>query len=180
MLTSRVYPRLILCALVGCTALAHQAHAGYDQTEDFARVLSSRAIYRSVEDRVPQQRCWTETVHEDSRSDNSPTGAIVGGVVGGALGHAVGHGSGNKKIGTAVGVVLGATLGNEAAKNRANADDGGYRERERCQETSRTERREEIIGYDVDYQYQGRTYSTRMDHQPGSRIRVAVRVEPLE
>ena len=42
------------------------------------------------------------------------------------------------------------------------------------------ERREEIIGYDVDYQYQGRTYSTRMDHQPGSRIRVAVRVEPLE
>lgn len=177
MLSSRAIPFLIVSALVGSVGFAPRVFAaGYDQTEDFARVLSSRPIYRSVEERIPQQRCWTESVREESSSDNSP----VGGVVGGALGHAVGHGHSNKKIGTAVGAVLGATVGNEVAKNRAQANDGGYRERERCQETSRTERREEVIGYDVDYQYQGRTYSTRMDHQPGSRIRVAVRVEPLE
>lgn len=181
MLSSRAFSRLILCALAGSAGLTHRAvAAGYDQTEDYARVVSSRPIYRSVEERIPSQRCWTETVREEPRNENSPAGAIVGGVVGGALGHAVGHGSSNKKIGTAVGAVLGATVGNEVSKNRAHADEGGYRERERCQETSRTERREEIIGYDVDYQYQGRTYSTRMDHQPGSRIRVAVRVEPLE
>jgi uncharacterized protein YcfJ len=181
MLTSRALPRWFLCILVGNAGLAHIASAGYEESEDYARVLNSRPIYRTVEERVPQQRCWTETVHEDSRSDNSPAGAIVGGVVGGALGHAVGHGNSNKKIGTAVGVVLGATVGNEVSKNRAQANDnGGYRERERCQDSSRTERREEIIGYDVDYQYQGRTYSTRMDHRPGNRIRVAVRVEPLE
>jgi uncharacterized protein YcfJ len=182
MLSSRTLPRWFfyaLTGLAGSVGAVQYASAGYDQTEDFARVLNSRPIYRSVEERVPQQHCWTESVREESHG-NSPAGAIVGGVVGGALGHAVGHGSGNKKIGTALGVVLGATVGNEVSKNRAEADDGSYRERERCQDSSRTEHHEEIIGYDVDYQYQGRTYSTRMDHQPGSRIRVAVRVEPLE
>ena len=98
MLSSRAIPRLILCALVGGVGLTHQAiAAGYDQTEDFARVVSSRPIYRSVEERIPQQRCWTESVREEPRNENSPAGAIVGGVVGGALGHAVGHGSGNKR-----------------------------------------------------------------------------------
>ncbi len=175
-----MFSRLTLCIAVAFSGITLKAQASYEEEVDYARVVSTRPIYRSVEERIPQQRCWTETVREERREHNSPAGAIVGGVVGGALGHAVGHGSSNKKIGTAVGAVLGATVGNEVARNRVNAQSGEYRERERCQESSRTERREEVVGYDVDYQYQGRTYSTRMDHRPGSRIRVAVRVEPIE
>lgn len=164
-----------------CGSCATVSWADYEQTEDFARVLSSRPIYRTIEDRVPQERCWNETVREETRSEGtSPAGAIVGGVVGGALGHAVGHGSSNKKIGTAVGVVLGATVGNQVARDRAQHEEVSYRDRERCQTSHAIERRQEIVGYDVDYQYLGRTFSTRMDHNPGNRIRVAVRVEPLE
>lgn len=169
-------------SVVLCASCASVSWADYDQTEDYARVISSRPVYRTVEDRVPQERCWNETVREESRSEGpSPAGAIVGGVVGGALGHAVGHGSSNKKIGTAVGVVLGATVGNQVARDRAQGgDEVTYRDRERCQTSHAVERRQEIVGYDVDYQYLGRTFSTRMDHNPGNRIRVAVRVEPLE
>lgn len=167
---------------LGALSLAQPGQAGYEQTEDFARVLSSRPIYRTFEERIPREHCWTESVREETPApSNSPAGAIIGGVVGGALGHAVGHGSSNKKIGTAVGAVLGATVGNEVSKNRSTGgEDVSYRDRERCQTRHEVERRQEIIGYDVDYQYQGRTYSTRMDREPGSRIRVAVRVEPIE
>jgi len=33
-------------------------------------------------------------------------------------------------------------------------------------------------GYNVTYRYQGRTYSTQMDHRPGKRIPVNVSVSP--
>lgn len=37
---------------------------------------------------------------------------------------------------------------------------------------------ESLIGYQVTYQYAGRTYQTRTDHHPGDRIRVRVDVRP--
>jgi uncharacterized protein YcfJ len=38
---------------------------------------------------------------------------------------------------------------------------------------------ERIDGYRVEYRYQGRTYVTRMGHDPGERIRVRVDVSPV-
>lgn len=35
-----------------------------------------------------------------------------------------------------------------------------------------------VSGYDVTYEYAGRTYHTRTDHHPGDRIRVRVDVRP--
>jgi uncharacterized protein YcfJ len=38
---------------------------------------------------------------------------------------------------------------------------------------------EELAGYRVTYQYAGETYSTTLDHDPGSRLRVSVNVTPI-
>jgi uncharacterized protein YcfJ len=38
---------------------------------------------------------------------------------------------------------------------------------------------EQVVGYDVTYEYNGRTYSTRTDAHPGDRIQVAVSVAPV-
>ncbi len=177
-ISSRVLAQL--CVVV-CGSYATVSFADYGETEDYARVVSARPVYRTVENRVPQERCWNETVREESRSEgNSPAGAIVGGVVGAALGHSVGRGGDNKKMGTAAGAVLGAVVGNQVGKSHSGGDEVTYRDRERCETSNSVERREQIVGYDVEYQYMGHTYNSRMDHKPGNRIRVAVRVEPLE
>lgn len=177
MLSKRYFGFLTLLAF---GATPWQAFADYGVTEDYARVVSARPIYRTVESRVPQERCWSETVREEAPRENSPTGAIVGGVVGAALGRSVGHGSDNKKIGTAAGAVLGAVVGNQVGKNQSGSQDVTYRERERCQTSQTYQQRQEITGYDVEYQYMGKTYSSRMDYDPGNRVRVAVRVEPIQ
>lgn len=171
----------VFCTLLIWILTPWQALADYGVTEDFARVVSARPIYRTVESRVPQERCWNETVREEAPAKgNSPTGAIVGGVVGAALGHSVGHGSDNKKIGTAAGAVLGAVVGNQVGKNQSGSQEVTYRDREHCQTSQIYERRQEIAGYDVEYQYMGRTFTSRMDYDPGNRVRVAVRVEPIQ
>ena len=37
-----------------------------------------------------------------------------------------------------------------------------------------------VVAYDVEYSYQGRTYMSRMKHDPGNRLRVRVSVTPDE
>ena len=37
-----------------------------------------------------------------------------------------------------------------------------------------------VVAYDVEYSYQGRTYMSRMKHDPGTRLRVRVSVTPDE
>lgn len=35
-----------------------------------------------------------------------------------------------------------------------------------------------IVGYDVEYQYKGETYMSRLDRDPGSRLRIRVAITP--
>lgn len=37
-----------------------------------------------------------------------------------------------------------------------------------------------IVGYDVEYQYKGETYMSRLDRDPGSRLRIRVAITPEE
>lgn len=104
----------------------------------------------------------------------------MGGVVGGALGHAVGHGDSNQKIGTAVGAVLGAAVGSKVGGQTPDRTHVTYREVERCEIRERLQVREELVGYNVTYRYDGQTYTTRTRNEPGSRLRLAVEVTPLE
>ena len=48
----------------------------------------------------------------------------------------------------------------------------------RVVEVEREDRR--VAGYDVEYRYRGEVYLSRLDYDPGERLRVRVSVEPIE
>jgi hypothetical protein len=45
---------------------------------------------------------------------------------------------------------------------------------ERCRTTTNYRDTDRVLGYEVTYRYNGREYTTRMDHDPGDRMRVRV------
>jgi len=164
---------------------------------EYAPVVSAEPIYRTVEQRVPVENCWTEQVREETpvyqeaghRPKGSATGTVLGAIIGGGLGHAVGAGDENKKVGAAIGAVLGASVGHDIARRRAQRNyqpaydsysQTSYRDVRRCEVEERVETQQITSGYRVSYRYQGKTYHTRTDRHPGDRIKLAVSIEPLE
>jgi hypothetical protein len=116
---------------------------------------------------------------EPSRGSNGgrTMATVVGSVLGAVVGSQVGGGSARyatSAIGTAVGGLAGRQVYDQAHRQQRRASvtvcdpvpaNNGY-------------------GYgngnlfDVTYEYAGRTYTTRTDHNPGARIRVRVDVHP--
>ena len=138
--------------------------------------------------------------YADSRQ-NSGAGAVLGAIVGGVIGHQFGNSSGGRDRGTAAGAVIGGFIGNDIERNGGGYDrydrndrydsyNNGYRrasgyEVERVPVTRDVERcrvvsdsREEIRGYDVRYNYNGREYSTRLSYDPGPTMQINVDVRP--
>ena len=50
----------------------------------------------------------------------------------------------------------------------------------RCREVSRVSEQRRIISYDVEYRYRGEVYVSRLNYDPGERLRVRVSVEPAD
>lgn len=161
----------LLATTVSFPALADHEY------EDRARVLSVRPQIERVN--TPTQECRTEYVRESyyEAPRRSNTGAIVGGIAGGLIGSRFGGGSG--RIATAaVGAGLGAVVG-----DRYDNRDAGYgRERVETRPVERcvtVDRRESVTtGYLVNYEYNGRQYTTVTERDPGKFIPVNVAVRP--
>jgi uncharacterized protein YcfJ len=101
------------------------------------------------------------------------TGAVIGGIAGGILGNQVGKGNG-RTAATAAGAVTGALVGDRVENNGAGT---AGRQVQNCRTVDNWQTR--VTGYNVEYEYQGRTYSTVMPNHPGDRIRVRVSVTPM-
>jgi len=169
----------LLASLPTSTLLAapHNEHNSTQQRHtDFAKVTDVDAIYKTVSHRVPERSCWTETVYESQNTNASYTPTILGTLIGGAIGNKVGHSNKNKKVGAVAGALLGASIA--SGYNNGNSESVA-RDTEVCETQHRTEYEERLVGYNVKYRYQGRTYHTRMDRRPGDRIKVAVHVKPV-
>lgn len=144
----------------------------------WARVQSVAPIY--AQDTRPQRTCWQQPAGRYYTSDDHSTaGTVLGAIVGGVLGNTIGKGDG-RRAATVAGAVIGGAIGNHAGRG-----DGAVVEHDRYVQRCRTDtvygpRR--VIGYDVSYRFRGRIYRTRMDHDPGRRMRVMVedRVRPAE
>lgn len=112
---------------------------------------------------------------------------VVGGVIGAVVGSKVGGGSGRyvaSALGTMAGGMAGRAIYDQNARQRRNASvtvcdpepvRDGYGNNSYGYSRVNDGR---VSGYDVTYEYAGRTYRTRTDYHPGDRIRVRVDVRP--
>ena len=168
--------KLLLLGLIAAT-VSLPAFAGHDDNyEDRGRVISVTPQVERVN--TPRQECRTEYVREsvyENRS-RSNTGAVIGGVSGGLLGSTIGRGNG-RVAAAVVGAGLGAIIG-----DRVDNDRGYDRGRERV-ESRPVERCVQVdnwsqvpAGYLVNYEYNGRQYTTVTERDPGRYIPVSVAV----
>ena len=144
-------------------------------------VLSTEPIFQLVEQRVPTEQCQIEYIpaKQPRFDDKSQTPGIIGALVGGAIGNAVGSEKSNQRVGAVAGALLGASIAKDVNRKRHEGQYEGT-ETEVCRTVYRTERAQEIIGYDVSYSYNGAVYTSRMDYDPGNTIRLRVNVSPAE
>ncbi|MCP5358660.1 MAG: glycine zipper 2TM domain-containing protein [Pseudomonadales bacterium] len=151
-----------------------------DTRYEYAQVVESRPVYRTVEVSVPRQECWDEEVAHTSRArPDSNTPAIIGTIIGGALGNAVGHNKSNKRVGTVVGAVLGHSIGRDIVASNSRERVVRYETVRQCETVYEYHDEERLIGYDVVYRYNDQDYSVRMDQDPGDEVRVKVNVQPV-
>ena len=165
----------LMTATVVLPALINTAYAD-DNYDDRARVISVTPQLQRVNN--PHQECRTEYVRESyyENRDRSNTGAIIGGLTGGLVGSR--FGGGNGRIATAaLGAGLGAIVGDRYDNN---GHDSRGRERvesrpvERCVNVDNWQN--VPAGYLVNYEYNGRQYSTVTDNDPGRFIPVSVQL----
>ncbi len=162
--------KLMLAALGIATLPLAQAA----EFEDFGRVV--RVEPRVEQVRQPREECRTEYVQVPVQQQRSAGGAIVGGIAGALLGNQVGGGSG-RAAATAAGAIAGAVVG-DRVDNDGRRSNGAYEEQavRQCRMVETVESR--TTGYNVTYDYRGRSYTSIMDRDPGDRIRLRVSVEP--
>ena len=112
---------------------------------------------------------------EVTDGDNRLTeGELIGGIAGGIIGNQVGKGSG-KTAATAAGVLAGAIIGD----NLQNANKPQKSSKVRVCDTA--ERPKKIItGYQVTYEYEGRTGVGVLPYNPGKTVPVNVGVDLIE
>lgn len=188
------------------TAQAQTNWRGQDGDYDWARVVSVEPIFERIEQPITRDVCWNERVHQapryssgydpyGPRYDDGAAGTVLGALVGGALGNQVGGGDG-RRAATLAGAVIGGAIGNNLDRGRYwHGRDpygpryaGGYDRRygyaqpvtqRVCDQRVEYRSEQRVVGYDVAYAYNGRTFRTETREHPGDRIRVAVNVAPV-
>jgi uncharacterized protein YcfJ len=152
--------RVILVSAIGFASVGTITGVS---AQEVGRVISSTPVIQQVA--VPRQVCdQPMTVQPPS----SGGGALVGALVGGLLGNTIGQGGG-RLAATGVGAIAGAAVGDQVERRP-------YTYAPAC--TTQTTYENRTIGYDVQYEYAGRQYSTRLPYDPGQTIRLQVSPAP--
>jgi uncharacterized protein YcfJ len=168
-----------LARALGIGPMAVAAHdADYDEGYyGYARVLQVDPIVEVTDVVVPRQHCRDERVTRyESGGSGSYAPVIAGGVVGGVIGSRFGEGKG-KDAATVAGTLLGASIARDLSREPGRVREGV---RQRCDVVQERHQQEHVTGYRVRYRYDGRDYWTRMDRDPGDRLRVLVSVRPAD
>ena len=152
--------------------------AGPDDNTHYgwADVLRVDPVYGVSRVETPRQECYDQQVVRQEQGQGSTAGTILGAGVGGVLGNTIGKGNG-RTAATVVGAVAGGAVGN----NVSRGDDRVYQSTEtRCRDVSTVSEQRRINGYDVEYRYRGEVYVSRLNYDPGERLRVRVSVSPAD
>ena len=189
--------RTIISAAVIAAALSTTVASGahsYSTNRGFtdhARVTHVEPIYRTVTTNRPVRECSQHQVyrpvndysdHGYNGRQNSTLGLIVGGVLGGALGHNISRN--HRDTAKVVGAVVGSAIGHEVAgrnqqKRHSRHVNNEPRWQERCRTVNEHVSEEKHDGYRVTYGYQGQTFTTKMNRDPGRQLKVRVKVSPV-
>jgi uncharacterized protein YcfJ len=154
---------------------------GYDRDPENAKiawadVLRVDPIYDRVQASNPREECDEVPVERHVDNGNKAAGTVLGAIVGGVLGSTVGKGDGRRAA-----TVAGAVVGGAVGHNVAEGDDRYYADTERrCRVVQDAAPERRIVAYDVQYRYRGDVYMSRLNYDPGERLRVRVSVEPVE
>ena len=155
---------------------------GNDGYTDYARVTNVTPVTKQIRVDTPRRECWQEAAPAQQHSGyNTYTPNIVGAILGAAVGYQFGSGRG-QDVATVAGAVLGGSIGRDVKQRHyshgSTSTSGGSVERCRTVNDSHTEER--VVGYNVDYEYSGHTYSTRTQNDPDDTIQVRVNVTPVK
>jgi uncharacterized protein YcfJ len=174
---------IIALVLAAAGTRAGAQDRSYEATEAVANVKVAWAdvlrvdpVYESVQNRTPREICDEVPVERRVDDGSKATGAVIGAIVGGVLGNTVGKGDG-RKAATVAGAVVGGTVGH----NVAQGGDRYYQDVEQhCRMVEDVGQEQRLVAYDVQYRYRGDVFMSRLDYDPGDRLRVRVRIEPAE
>jgi uncharacterized protein YcfJ len=181
---NRCFVRSTLALLLISGTAAAQGYEASDLAPEeaisfgFADVLRSDPIYETVQEARPQEVCQNVSTQRPRRYDNTNAGTVVGAIVGAALGNQVGRGDG-RAAATVAGAVVGGAVGREVDASD-NPQDMERSSRKECQVVDRYVERKEVVGFDVQYRYRGEVYNSRLDYDPGEKLRVRVAVSPAD
>ncbi len=135
----------------------------------YADVISVVPIIEYVYSSQPVRECRTVGTVSYERQSAGP-GLLLGGVIGGAIGQDIARSTGND-VAIVAGTLIGAAIGHDISHTRTTVVTQPQYE---CNSHQHQHREERITGYQVQYRYAGRIYSTHTDRHPGDHIRVTI------
>ncbi len=144
--------------------VAALSSVGLCMAQEVGRVLSSIPVIQQVA--VPRQVCTTQQV--EVQRPNTGAGAAIGAIAGAALGDASGGRGSARAAATVIGAIGGAVVGN----NIEGQPQPQVRDVQRCATQMYFENR--VVGFRVDYEYAGKTYSAQMPQDPGPTVQVQI------
>lgn len=178
----KIVVALVAALFLAGTQVNAQDH-GYDRDREaenakvaWADVLRVDPIYDRVQTSNPVEECDDVPVERHVDNGNKAASTVLGAIVGGVIGSTVGKGDG-RRAATVAGAVVGGAVGNNAARG----DDRYYSDTERhCRVVQDAPAERRVVAYDVQYRFRGEVYMSRLNSDPGDRLRVRVSVEPVE
>ncbi len=165
---------LISAALVAMPALAQDAPSA-NTHYGWADVLRVDPIYRVVQVERPQEQCYQQPVVREERHSRT-AGTVLGAIIGGVLGSTVGKGDG-RRAATVAGAVAGGAIGNRVSARGDTTQQGVQTV---CDNATRVHEERRVSGYNVEYRYRGDIYMSRLDYDPGDRLRIRISVSPVD
>jgi len=154
--------------------LSVQSNAEENFHYDYATVMQSKPVYRIVTVTGKEKKCRAEEVVYQQPPRKRHNGSLVGGILGAAVGHALGHRSKHRTGATIAGAIVGASI---AKDHKPGVTTHSIENRCRMIPTSWEEER--VIGYNVVYRYNGRTFETQLPYEPADTLKIRVNIAPI-
>ena len=168
---------IIIAAIATAAATPVLADSGTGHYE-WANVVEAEPVIRIIRRPVDEEVCWQEEVYREVPERRAKTPVVFGALLGGLIGNQFGSGHGRDAM-TFAGVALGRAIAKDNQR-RKNPQHYYASLEDRCGINTQWTETEQVIGWDVVYEYEGETYVTRMQNEPGEQIQVQVSIAPVQ